>query len=196
MSSIPDFLSNLNEDDAASADKVDRLREKVREAHDLELLISDLEERLKAAKKDLQHIQHKELPDLMDEARVTSLTVAASGNGRPFMAMLSPFYSANIAAGWDEGRKQVAFQYLTEQGAGDLIKTKVEIDMPREKREEALQLAESLSEDGLPVSLKEGVHAQTLTAWLREQVEQNQTLPDLEKIGGVVGRVVKIKVAK
>jgi len=196
MSSIPNFLQNLPEEDLAATDKVERLRAKVNEARDIELIIEDLEDRLKTAKKDLQHLYHKELPDLMDEAGVTALTVAATGNGKPFMATLSPYYSANIAAAWDEGRRQVAFQYLTDHGAGDLIKTKVEIDMPREKREEALQLAESLSEDGLPVSLKEAVHTQTLTAWLREQVEQNHTMPDLEKIGGTVGRVVKIKVGK
>lgn len=193
MTSIPNFLSTLSTEDAASADKLEKLRRKVADARDLELMIGDLEDRLKAAKKTLQDLIHKQLPDLMDEAGVTSLTVAAEGNAKPFVADLKPYYAANIAAGWEEGRRQVAFEYLTELGAGDLIKTKVEIDMPREQREDALKLAESLSSDGLPVSVKESVHAQTLTAWLREQVEENQFLPDLEKIGATVGRVVKVK---
>jgi hypothetical protein len=32
-----------------------------------------------------------------------------------------------------------------------------------------------------------------LKAWLKNQIEKQQFTPNLEKIGGVVGRVVKIK---
>jgi hypothetical protein len=63
----------------------------------------------------------------------------------------------------------------------------------REERKKAVSVKEALEKKGLEVSVKENVHSATLTAWLKEQVEKHHTIPELDKIGGTIGRVVTLK---
>lgn len=187
-----DFLSDVADDQPLNQDKLDKLRERVVYARALDLEIDDLEQRLEDKKRELRHLYHTEIPDLMDEAGVDRLGVTNAGNLGSFEIKVQPFYSANIAAGWDPDKRSAAFEYLTELGAEDLIKTKIEIDFSRGERAKAVLVAENLKDDGIETSMKETVHSATLASWLREQVEVNGTVPDLDKIGGTVGRVAKI----
>lgn len=189
----PAFLASLTDSSEADNDKLQLLRNKVVEAKNLELEIEDLEHRLSELKHKLHEIHFKSLPDLFDEVGVDRIGVPATGNLPAFEAKCQPYYSANIAANWDPDRRAEAFAYLTDLGAGDLIKTSVALDFARDEREKAVELADKLKEEGLRPNVKESVHSQTLTAWLKEQIEINNTLPNLEKIGGQVGRIVKIK---
>ena len=179
-----------------SQEMLERLKAKVAYARDIEALVSDLSQRLKDANTQLQLLYQKDLPDLMDEAGVDKVGLPASGNLPAMDAELRPFYSANIAASWDEDRRQAAFNWLEEHGHGDLIKTDVTLSYAREDREEAKEMAEDLRIRGYTPQLKEGVHAQTLSAWLREQIEDRHHFPPLETIGGSVGRVVRLKERK
>lgn len=189
----PAFLASLVDNADADSDRLQHLRNKVIEAKQLELEIDDLNNKLSELKHKLQEIHFKVLPDLFDEIGVDKIGVPASGNLPAFEAKCQPYYNANISANWDPERRSEAFAYLTEVGAGDLIKTSVALDFARDEREKAVELADKLKEQGLRPNVKEAVHSQTLTAWLREQVEVNNSLPNLEKIGGQVGRIVKLK---
>lgn len=183
-------------DASTGEDKLEIVRQKVAEVRDAELRLEDLEEQVSLLKKQLDRIYKEELPSLMDEAGVDSLGIPASGNHPAFDAKLSPFYSANIAASWDAERRAQGFRWLEENGHGDLIKTEVAVSFARGDHEEAKKLLHELSAKGVKPSLKESVHAQTLTAWLREQVESGGEIPPLEKIGGYIGRVVNLKPRK
>lgn len=189
----PAFLASLSDNADVDSDRLQHLRNKVVEAKELELQIDDLSTKLSELKHKLQEIHFKVLPDLFDEIGVDKIGIPATGNLPAFEAKCQPYYSANISANWDPDKRTDAFAYLTEVGAGDLIKTSVALDFARDEREKAVELADKLKEEGLRPNVKETVHSQTLTAWLKEQVEVNNTLPDLEKIGGQVGRIVKIK---
>lgn len=194
----PAFLADVTETESSriSDDKLTELRNKVVEAKNIVLTISELEEKLAEANKKLQEMQQKILPDMFMEIGIEEISVPATGNFPAFKATCQPFYAAGISAKWDVAKRQEAFKYLTEHGAGDLIKTEVGLKFHREARSDAVALVQKLEQQGLEPDLKEAVHTATLTAWLREQVEQNNWTPDLEKIGGTVGRVVKIKEKK
>jgi hypothetical protein len=105
---------------------------------------------------------------------------------------MSPYYKAVISAKWDEPRRKAALEELESHGAGDLAKRVVSIPFPRSDEEKCKQLCDLLDQHGIAYSVGFDIPWQTLTSWLRETVEAG-TMPDLEKIGGQVGQVVKLK---
>jgi hypothetical protein len=189
----PAFLANVTESQSFDEDKLTELRQRVVEAKTLELEIEAIEATLSLKKQALNSLLHKDLPDLFLEIGIDEIAVPASGNFPSFRATCAPYYSAGIPVKWDHQKRSEAFAYLTDAGAGDLIKTELNVKFQREERDRALETAQELQSRGLEPEMKEAVHQATLTAWLREQVELNNWVPDLEKIGGTVGRVVKIK---
>jgi hypothetical protein len=189
----PAFLANVTESQSFDEDKLTELRNAVVEAKNLELQIESAEADLSIKKQALNQLLHKDLPDLFLEIGIDEIAVPASGNFLSFRATCAPYYAAGIPVKWDVVKRQEAFTYLTDNGAGDLIKTEINVKFQRTDREIALRTAQKLQGEGFEPEMKEAVHQATLTAWLREQIELNNWVPDLEKIGGTVGRVVKIK---
>jgi len=182
---------------AAPEDRLLKLRKMVAEGRHLQLRKEWLESKLKETNQAIEEMTFKTLPDFFDEARVPSISVEGEGDEPGFEAVSMPYYRANIASDWDQERRASAFAYLAEQGAEDLIKTDVIVAFPRGEHDAAKQFAEyAETETGQSVSVKEGVAWATLTSWLKESVEKHGFVPDLEKIGGQVGRQVKIKPLK
>lgn len=180
--------------------RLEKIREKVRRARDIEFELVDLQGKLSELNKELQELQHKTIPDMMDEVGIDKLGLQPEGNYPAYDINIKPYYAANIAASWPVEKRSVAFKYLEQIGHGDLIKTDVVTKFPRGKHKKALALLERLAKQGakqgFEVDLKESVSHQTLTAWLREQVEQQQTMPKLDLIGGTVGRIAQLKARK
>lgn len=178
-----------------SADRLKRLRDLVAQTRDLEKRKSDLEEQLKEVSKQLsgeEGMYFHKLPDLMSELGVSVMTLEAEGNMPAVEAKAGPFYAANIAAGWPEEKRTAAFKWLDKNGHGDLIKTEVSVRFNREDRGRARAFAKLAKTYGSP-EIHEAVAWNTLTAWLREQVEDKGYVPPLDIIGGSVGRSVKLK---
>jgi len=179
-----------------SEDRLLALRAKVAEARDLEQDKADLEQRLKDTNIALQKLYFKDLPDMFDELGIPLIELAPEGNHPGVKAKAEPYYRANIAADWDEPRRQAAFGYLVDSGNGDLIKTEVITNFPRGAHQEAMAFADSARDNGLSVTIKESIPHSTLTSWLKESVEKHGIVPPLETIGATVGRVVKLKALK
>lgn len=177
-------------------DSLRRLRNMIAAARDQELTKRDLEEKLEKVSANLTELYTKLLPDLMDEVGVKELTLEAEGNEPGVEVSLEPFYAANIAAKWPEEKRKAAFDWLDENGHGDLIKTSVVVTFPREDRKEALKFSKQVKKLGFTHSLEEGVHFKTLTSWLKEQYTNQKKLPPLETFGATVGRVVKLTTKK
>ena len=191
---MPNSLEDLIAADHSAAltpDRLQRLRAKADEARDLELQISQAEERLREMKTRRNVVLREELVDAMQEAGMTEMTLAAAGNLPALRLKLGTEVRASIAQGWSHEKRREAFNYLDEHDAGDLILTQIAVEFPREERAMALRLREKLSREH-QVILKETVHHQTLTAWLKERVEAGDAVP-LDVIGGYVGRIVRIE---
>jgi soluble cytochrome b562 len=169
------------------------LRDAVAEVRELEKVKADLEERLKATNIELQDFYFKKLVTLLDEAGVTEIILTAEGNMPEVKATAKPFYRANISSDWPDDKRRAAFDWLDQNGHGDLIKTEVNVVFNREQRSDALKFAEEQRQTGKTVIPKENIPWATLTAWLKEMVEKKGIMPPLETIGGTVGRVVALK---
>ena len=165
------------------------LRDKMREAQ-------DLRERLSALNAEINDIQHAQLVDLMQEAGTDHLGLPAQGNLPACDAKMRPYYHANIAADWEPERRQAAFAWLDSAGHGDLIKTAITVLIPRDDRAMALSIQHYLEQCNAQHTVQLDVPWNTLTAFVREQVEKYHRTPPLETLGATVGQVVKLKVRK
>jgi hypothetical protein len=177
-------------------DSLQRLRAAVAGARTLKAEKADLEGRLKETNISIYKLETVELPDLFDEVGINSITLPPDGNLPGYKADAGPYYKANISADWDNDKRIESFQYLESIGFPDLIKTVITVPFNREMRGEAVKLLEELRSRGYNPLVTENVHPMTLTAWLKEQVEKRHFLPQLDKIGGIVGRIVKLKEQK
>lgn len=189
-------LDQLAEAPQASPDKLDRLREVVREVRDRRAEVADLQERIDAHEKRLNHLLTKELVDMFTEAQVPEIVLGAEHNWPAYRATKVPYYKANISSEWDEDRQLKGFAELEKHGGEALVRTLVTVDLPRGKgqRAKARKLRQWLAKNGFDSSERLSVPWNTLTAWLREQYTKfpNDPKPDLEAIGAHVGEVVRL----
>lgn len=200
MNKVPsEELLRAMESSAANApdkDRLEELRARALDVRAVESHIADLEKQLEHLKHNRTSLLREILPEMMDAIKVGEITVAAEGNYPAMKFSVKPFYSANISAKWEPQRKDKAFAWLETHGAGDLIKTTIEVTIPREDRQKAKVILDMLKNFKVPVSANEKVHSATLTSWLKETVEAGGSLPPLDLIGAAVGRLVKIEEKK
>jgi hypothetical protein len=190
--SAPDFIQNHIPDSA----QLTLVRETAQQLRDLELRIQTLEQALEEAQSAAHTMRFETLPDLMDQAGVDRVGLPQAGNLPACDLQLTPFYVANIAAAWPEEKRASAFLALAELGHEDLIKTEITVQLPRNERRQAQRIIAALENFSVPVRIKESVHPQTLTAWLKEQFERHNPLPPLEVIGATIGRIARLKERK
>jgi len=182
-----------NEQEHMQMSTLETLQSYAAQARDLELQIKDLEAQLHEKRDRLKAIYHTTMPDLLDALHLDHIGLPANGNQPGLDFHLQPYYSANIAAAWDEERKQIGFDLLTKLKADDLIKTEVAVRLPKGQLKLAKKICQTIEKLGPTPSFKQSVHPGTLSAWLRELYEiRHQSLPqsDLDLIGGFVGRKV------
>lgn len=200
-----DIAALMEADAAPRADKLDKVRDAVRRARDLQAEIKDMEELLKERKKQLLTVTQRDLVDIFDDANVTDIGIPKEGNQPGFRAVLKPFYHANIAADWSDERRAAAFSWLDENGHGDIIKDTIVVEFPRGTRERQLKVMSWLDKEKISYSQALAVPWNTLTSLIKTLTEKMRVaqadgrevtpLP-LETLGATVGRVVEVKPIK
>lgn len=198
MSSAPSFIAEAAKADApkVSEDTLEKVRVVLRETRDRELEIRGLEERLRTLKTSQNTAEHVTLPTMFQEANIDKLGLPAEGNLPAYDTELKPYYHANISSDWPPEQREEAFSWLTRHSHGDLIKSVVVITFPREEVKKAKALVQKQQKLGRSAQIEMTVPWNTLTAWLKEQVEKFMSTPPLDKLGATVGRVVKLKPRK
>lgn len=178
-----------------SSEKLEGLRAKATELAEVTARIENGEKLLKQLKERQNELQHRELPDLFEQAGTDHLGLAELGVD----IVVAPFYRAGISAEWEPERREAGFSWLEEEGHGGVIKTRVEILFGREEVEEAKKLMEMLRQmpggNSREITMDKSVHWGTLTSLVRELVERGEEVP-LEKLGAVVGRRAAVKQRK
>ena len=155
-------------------------------------VVKDLEQRLDEAKAAQRKLERETLPDLLAQASLKEMKFSAHGNFPAFEIKIRPFARASIAASWPHEKREEAFDWLDSHGHGDLIKTEVVVNLPKEARSNALELIGKLRAEGFEPSVSEQVHHGTLSKWLKEMIKRGEMVP-LDLIGGEVGTEAKMK---
>lgn len=153
---------------------------------DLDEEIKDAETRLKILKERARQIAEVQLPNAMAEIGVAKFTLTDGSE-----VSVKPFYSAKIS----EDKREECFTWLQDHGHEALIKEEVVLTFNRGEHEKAEEFKTQLDQQGMEYSGKMGVHSQTLTAFVKEQVESGAEFP-LELFNVYIGQIAKIKRSK
>jgi len=124
--------------------------------------IEATEEELKKLKDVETTLSEQTIPNLMQQAGVELIKLEGG-----ISVEVKPFYSARIPA----SKSEEAFQWLRDNGHGDLIKNQVSLEFGMKQDNEAKSIVEELKSKGLPVKQKTTVHPSSLRGFVREQIQ-------------------------
>ena len=148
--------------DAASlADQVVKLR-------NLEDKIKSAEEDLKNLKQQADTLSGEVIPTMMTEMNISTMKLADGS-----AVEVKPVYGASISV----ARKEEAFNWLRENGLGDLIKNEVTVSFGRNEDNKAAEYAVLAQGQGFQPTQKLKVEPMTLKALVRERIESGKDMP-------------------
>lgn len=177
---------NFEQDKTNVLDRSDNLKtlsEEVKKMDELTQEINLLEERVKDKKKDLDVISGEVIPTMMSEMGLSQLRLMDGS-----MIDVKPFYNASIT----QANKEAAFNWLRQNGLGDIIKNEVVVSFGRGEDNKAAEYAELAKGQGLQPAQKLKVEPMTLKALVRERIEAGKEMPT-EIFSVYVGNKTTIK---
>ena len=118
--------------------------------------------------KDIAKIEVDELPALLDAAGLKTITLKDGS-----VVIVKKEYYPGI----NKENEQAAFSWLREHNFAELIKTQVHSVFGKGEDAKALAFMKLLQTKKIAFTAKEGIHAATLKAWVKEQMEKGATLP-------------------
>tara|TARA_R100001086_G_scaffold247643_2_gene182439 strand:- start:1233 stop:1811 length:579 start_codon:yes stop_codon:yes gene_type:complete len=175
--SVEEWEEDISDDELSNVSKA------AQKVIDIQAEISALEAELKAKKEELRNVAEQQLPELMQGLNLVEFTTASG-----FKISVENFYNAYIS----EANREKAHNWLQENGHGGLIKNEISVLFGKGQDEAARSLVESLEQRGVSPNVKQGVHPQTLKAFVKEQLTQGRDIP-AEPFGIYVGSRAKIE---
>ena len=169
-------------DSITQVDQTKSLSDKVIELRNLEDQISNAEQHAKNLKEKAKQLSNFDIPKMMEEMNIKKLKLKDGAS-----IEVTSFYSARITPDKQEG----AFNWLRENGLGDIIKNDVTVTFGRGEDNKAVAYATLARGQGYEPVQKIGVHAQTLKAVVRERTESGQDMP-ADLFNTFVGNQTKI----
>lgn len=182
-------MEDAEKDEASPEDKLERIRHFGAKQKEITKEIADLENDLEIAKGKLRRVVEQDLPEAMDAVGMLDFTL---DDGTKIK--VKPFYSASIP----EERKPEAFDWLKENDFDAMIKAEVTVKFEKGEFEIAqsfMQFIRGFNEKAVVPEYKEGVHWQTLRAFVKEQIEGGHPIP-LDMFGVFVGRKAELRLPK
>ena len=158
------------------ADQVERL-----EAMQQQLEIQ--EDAIIEKKKQIQHISGEVIPTMMSEMGLAELKLQDGSHLK-----VSTSYRATIT----EANKEEAFNWLRNNGLGDIIKNEISVSFGRNEDNKAASYAELAKGQGFQPTQKMKVEPMTLKALVRERIEAGKPMP-AEIFSVFVGNKTTIK---
>tara|TARA_R110000823_G_scaffold184933_3_gene317383 strand:+ start:281 stop:859 length:579 start_codon:yes stop_codon:yes gene_type:complete len=145
--------------------------------------VVELEAGLKAKKEELRLTAENELPDAMQSAGLTQITLTTGEK-----ISINEFYNAHIS----RANQEKAYEWLVSNGHEGLIKNEVLLKFGREEIEVVNQTVSALQARGLSPEVRQSVHPSTLKAFVREQFTSGIDIPT-EPFGIYIGTKATIK---
>jgi hypothetical protein len=145
------------------------LSQKCSKLEALQTEIDQQEHHIKALKEKQRKLSEEEIPSFLQEKGLTSIRL---NNGSQVSV------SEDIKPGVLVANRSFCYQWLRDNGFGDLIKNIVSVNFGMGEDKDALQLKKRIEDLGLACAEKEEVHYQTLKAFVGEQHRKGVNLPD------------------
>ena len=173
-------------DQAKVITKTENIRSLADQVERLENLNQEIEKKekdLKQRKKDLEHLSGEVIPTMMSEMGLSHLKLMDGSS-----VDVKPNYSANITI----ANREAAFNWLRNNGLGDIIKNEISVSFGRNEDNKASSYADLARSQGLEPQQKLKVEPMTLKALVRERIEAGKEMPT-ELFNIYVGNKTTIK---
>jgi len=164
-------MINFEEDQAKVITKTGNIQSLADQVERLENLNQEIEKKekdLKQRKKDLEHISGEVIPTMMAEMGLSHLKLMDGSS-----VDVKPNYSANITI----ANREAAFNWLRNNGLGDIIKNEISVSFGRNEDNKAADYAVLAQERGFQPTQKLKVEPMTLKALVRERIEAGKDMP-------------------
>lgn len=168
-----------------ASDKLEVLLDMGAQAVQLEQSVKDMEEIVKVSKASLNELKTKLLPEAMMELGLPAFKTREGAS-----IEVNDFVAGSLPK--DEGKRDEALKELIAEGGQELIKTEISISFGKSEHNVALAIAADLRDKGIEFEMNEGVHAQTLCAFVRDRLKNGDEVK-AEVLGCFVGKTAKIK---
>jgi len=132
--------------------------------------IAELEDKLKKKKEEADHISSKVIPELLAEQGLSEIKLADGSK-----VSVKQEFRATLTK--DEVRRDAAYQWLRDQGLGDIIKNNVSVTFGKGEDDKAQSLIDLAVANGYEPSQKSDVAWNTLTALYEERVKAGLDMP-------------------
>jgi len=164
-------------------DNIQSLADQVERLEKMNRGIEKTEESLKEQKKQKDHVSMEVIPTLMSEMGLAELKLVDGS-----VVTVKPNYSASITV----ANREAAFNWLRNNGLGDIIKNEISVSFGRNEDNKAADYATLAQERGFQPTQKLKVEPMTLKALVRERIEAGKEMPT-ELFNVFVGNQTTIK---
>ena len=151
--------------------KFKSVAELLREQLKLEELIESMEETVKINKENLRRLSGEIIPEKMAELGMTATEMYDGSK----VQVVEDIY---VSIPKDPERSQACYDWLDDNGLGDIIKNQVGMSFGKGEGEKAKALESQIKEMGLIPEVKVSVHPSTLKATIKKWHEEGRSVPD------------------
>jgi hypothetical protein len=162
---------NFEQDQQDAMSKTENIQSLADQVQRLEGLLHRIElseNNLKDLKKAYQHISGEVIPTMMSEMGLSELKLQDGSHLK-----VATSYRATIT----EANKEAAFNWLRNNGLGDIIKNEISVSFGRNEDNKAADYAALAQERGYQPTQKLKVEPMTLKALVRERIEAGKEMP-------------------
>ena len=156
------------QDAMSRTENIQSLADQVQRLEGLLRRIELSEDNLKDLKKEHQRISGEVIPTMMSEMGLSELKLQDGSHLK-----VSTSYRATIT----EANKEAAFNWLRNNGLGDIIKNEISVSFGRNEDNKAASYAELAKGQGFQPTQKMKVEPMTLKALVRERIEAGKDMP-------------------
>ena len=149
-------------------ENIHRLADKIKEMQALQQQLEIQEESIKQRKKEIEHLSGEVIPTMLSEMGLSFLKLSDGSS-----VEVKTNYSATIT----QANKEKAFNWLRQNGLGDIIKNEVVVSFGRSEDNKAAAYAELAKGQGFQPTQKMKVEPMTLKALVRERIEAGKDMP-------------------
>ena len=164
-------------------DTIQSLADQVERLESLQTRLELQEDNIKNTKKELEHVSGEIIPTMMAEMGLAHLKLMDGSS-----VDVKPHYSATIT----QANKEAAFNWLRNNGLGDIIKNEISVSFGRNEDTRAADYADLAKGRGFSPTQKLKVEPMTLKALVRERIEAGKEMPT-ELFNVFVGNKTTIK---
>ena len=162
---------------------INKLADKIKELQAQQQQLQIQEDAVKQKKKDIEYLSGEVIPTMLSEMGLSFLKLQDGSS-----VEVKTNYSATIT----QANKEAAFNWLRENGLGDIIKNEISVSFGRNEDNKAADYANLAKGQGLEPTQKLKVEPMTLKALVRERMEAGKEMPT-ELFNIYVGNKTTIK---